>query len=136
MSTINLHFVTIPGKRILITLSKEFQLTDLLHMIRSQINDNAVEDCIFFCKGRRLILNDPVAFQNQKSKLINNGDVILIGKRISSCEQSQTIREENKVNVRRRIPFFLLFSSIYLERYLNHIVFCNNFWRTIRIEDP
>ncbi|CAF1078849.1 unnamed protein product [Adineta ricciae] len=96
MSSVNLHFVTIPGKRTLVTLPKEFQLSDMLHMIRSQIYDNAVEDCVFFCKGRRLLLNDPAAFQNQKSKLINNGAVILIGKRMSSCERNQTIREESK----------------------------------------
>ena len=105
MSSVNLHFVTIPGKRTLITLPKEFQLSDMLYMIRNQIYDNAVEDCVFFCKGRRLLLNNPVAFQTQKSKLIHNGAVILIGKRIQTCERSQPIREESKVNVRRRIPF-------------------------------
>ncbi|UJR16529.1 hypothetical protein I4U23_003429 [Adineta vaga] len=96
MSMINLYFVTIPGKRIFITLPEDFELTDMLHMIRNKMNDTTVENCIFFCKGRRLSMDDPMVFQNQKRKLINNGDVILVGKKMLYNNINQTTINYNK----------------------------------------
>jgi len=98
MPFINLYFVTIPGKRIIVTLPEDFQLVDLLEGIRSKINDTAVENCIFLCKGRRLSLRDPTVFQTQKTKLIHDGDVIFVGNKITNCYWNQTVNKENNVN--------------------------------------
>ena len=91
MSVINLYFVTLPGKRIIATLSENFQLTDMLDEIRCKLNGTVVENCIFLCKGRRLSLDDPVAFQIQKRKFIKNGDVIFIGNKIKNSNWNQTV---------------------------------------------
>ena len=84
MSTINLYFVTIRGNRIFTTLPEHFQLSDMVEEIRNKINDTAVENHIFLCKGRRLSLDNPHTFDIQKRKLINNGSVIFIGNKITN----------------------------------------------------
>jgi hypothetical protein len=108
MSFINLYFVTIPGKRTIVTLPEDFQLIDMLKEIQSKINDKAIENCIFLCKGRRLSLDDPVAFQAQKRKLINNGNVIFVGNKITNCYWNQTIIKENKVKSYKYVILFKL----------------------------
>ena len=97
MSSINLYFVTIRGKRIITTLPEHFQLSHMLQEIRNKINDTAVENCIFLCKGRRLSLDDPDAFDLQKRKFINDGSVIFIGNKITNCNWNQTTIKTNKV---------------------------------------
>lgn len=74
-------------KRFMVTLFNDFQLTDLIKAIQSKADDHsAIENCIFLCKGRRLSFDDHLVFQTQKRKLINDGDVIFIGKRIKNCQ--------------------------------------------------
>jgi hypothetical protein len=108
MPFINLYFVTIPGKRTIVTLSEDFQLTDMVKEIQSKMNDKVIENCIFLCKGKRLSLDDPVAFQVQKRKLINNGAVIFVGNKITNCYWNQTVIKENKVKFYKNfIPFKL-----------------------------
>nr|ADD91477.1 hypothetical protein [Adineta vaga] len=133
MSMINLYFVTIPGKRIFITLPEDFELTDMLHMIRNKMNDTTVENCIFFCKGRRLSMDDPMVFQNQKRKLINNGDVILVGKKMLYDNINQTTINYNKVTYLQRYGFFLSTNNLiffYLERIYDDNIFHHNEWKT------
>nr|ADD91469.1 hypothetical protein [Adineta vaga] len=136
MSMINLYFVTIPGKRIFITLPEDFELTDMLHMIRNKMNDTTVENCIFFCKGRRLSMDDPMVFQNQKRKLINNGDVILVGKKMLYNNINQTTINYNKVTYLQRYGFFSSTNNLiffHLERIHDDNIFHHNEWKTNRI---
>jgi hypothetical protein len=99
MSFINHYFVTILGKRIIATLPEDFQLIDMIEEIRRKINDTAVENCIFLCKGRRLSLDDAFVFQAQKKKFINNGDVIFVGNKITNWNWNQKQFNENKVKL-------------------------------------
>jgi hypothetical protein len=105
MSFINLYFVTMRGKRILTTLPEDFQLSHMLEEIRSKIDNTAVENCIFLCKGRRLSLDDPVVFEAQKRKFINDGNVIFIGNKITNCNWNQT---KSKVKFCKNIISFKL----------------------------
>lgn len=98
MSFINLHFITIRGKRTIVTLPEDFQLTDILTEIQTKINNKPIENYSFFCRGKRLFLNNPIIFENQKRKLIKNGDVIFIGNKITNYYWNSTIIKENKVN--------------------------------------
>lgn len=102
MSYINLYFATILGTRIMTTLPEDFQLNDMLQLIRSKINETAVENSIFMCKGTRLSLNNPIVFQDQKQKLIRDGDVILIGNKITHCPWNQSHVESNKVKLSKK----------------------------------
>ncbi len=97
MPFINLYFVTIHGKHTIVKLPEDFQLIDMLEEIQNKINNKAIENCIFLCKGKRLSLDNPIAFQAQKTKLINDGDVIFVGNKITNCYWNQTVIKENKV---------------------------------------
>jgi len=113
MPFINLYFVTIPGKRTIVTLPEDFQLIDMLEEIQNKINNKAIENSIFLCKGKLLSLDNPIAFQVQKRKLINDGRVIFVGNKITNCYWNETVIKENKVKFYKNCnPFTLSCFSI------------------------
>lgn len=111
MPCISLYFIRIPGKRIITTLSEDFQLIDMLEAIKTNINDTAVEDYVFFCKGKRLSLDDSVIFQTQKDKLINDGSVIFIGNKIANSKLNPSMIKKTRVKSNENSNTFELFDS-------------------------
>lgn len=75
-------FETVAGRMISGILPINFELSDMLKLIRDKLDDeNAHETMRFLCKNKQLILNDPAAFAHQK-KLITNNVTIRVAKRM------------------------------------------------------
>jgi hypothetical protein len=81
MPSINIALNTVTGQRIVGLLPENFELNDLLKVIRDKVGDTAVENFRFICKGKQLLLDDPVAFKNQKH-LITDEVTIQVAKRL------------------------------------------------------
>ncbi|CAF4267368.1 unnamed protein product [Adineta steineri] len=105
MSFINLYFVTICGRRTVATLPEDFELTDIFEVIQNKLNCKDAENCILFCKGRRLSLNNSTILQIRKRKLINNGDVIFVCDKITNCDWNRTVIKQNEKTQSSQIVF-------------------------------
>jgi hypothetical protein len=81
MPSINIEFATVTGQRIASLLPENFELNDLLKVIHDKVGDTAVENFRFICKGKQLLLDDPVAFQTQK-RLITDEVTIQVARRL------------------------------------------------------
>ena len=75
-------FETTTGRMISGVLPINFELSDMLKLIRDKLDDeNAHETMRFLCRNKQLMLNDSVAFAHQK-KLITNNVTIRVAKRM------------------------------------------------------
>ncbi|CAF0873101.1 unnamed protein product [Adineta steineri] len=82
MAYINVIFETQTGRMVSGVLPANFELPDMLKLIRDKLDDeNAHEAMRFLCKNKQLMLNDATGFAAQK-KLITNNVTIRVAKRM------------------------------------------------------